>query len=215
MHKMALNKLILAAGSVVLHLAIIVWIFSSHAGGVIKPEGAHHPPVNVFLISLATPLLPRAPTKVAATVTNKKAVARPLSITLTRQPTVEPAPSYYFPLNELERGPLPKSEPDLQQVMEKSITNLPIRLRIFIDRFGTVDKVIPSETETVDLDFVNAVATIFCSTSFLPGRLNGIDVPSFIDVEINANGAPLHLGISALPCPTCSGLENRLPPVEN
>lgn len=211
MQKMALNKLILATGSVFGHLAIIAWIFSGHAGGSTKPNNAHQFVANVFIISPAPTVIPqpstKVPTDVIAASAEKKGIAKPLPIILSQPRAVETAPSYYFSVKELDRGPLPKSEPDLQQIENKSVTNLPIRLRLFIDRFGKVEKIVTLESDMVDQDFVGAVTLIFLGTIFIPGRFDGIDVPSYFDIEISSASTLPSSKMSSFHCLECASIE--------
>ena len=102
-------------------------------------------------------------------------------------PTVEntaEARTAYLPSTMLERRPTPISEPDITMLQGLKASGLPVRLRIYVDRFGKVDRVKTLQASLGDQEFANGVRLMFLATAFLPGRHAGIDVPSYLDIEL-------------------------------
>jgi hypothetical protein len=94
------------------------------------------------------------------------------------------AHSQFLPSYALERRPVPISEPDLNPLSNIATTGLPIQLRLFINRFGKVVEIQIRQAPAADTRFVDQVVERFRATAFIPGRREGIDVPSFMDIEL-------------------------------
>lgn len=93
-------------------------------------------------------------------------------------------PSTYLPSTAMDRRPTPVSEPDIDALQGLVTSGLPVRLRIYIDRFGRVAEVTTLEAGILDEEFAIGLRKMFLATAFLPGRLHGQDVASFLDIEL-------------------------------
>lgn len=210
MHASTHKKLTLAAGSVFFHAAIIGWIFFGQGSKLIGLQNPQQPTISVFIVSPPSLQTPEPAPKITSIKAAPIAVLMTPPSTSRQQQTPiasEITSPFYFPVNLLDRGPLPKSEPDLLHINEKSVTNRPIKLRIYIDRFGKVDNVATLIADELDDDFARAAAEIFRATVFLPGRMQGVDVATFIDIEVNdVSVLPFPLpspNIASVPCTAC------------
>jgi hypothetical protein len=70
-------------------------------------------------------------------------------------------------------------------------SGVPMRLRIFVDAAGTVVDVIVLQSADAD-DVVQSVRRMFLATGFIAARVNGLDVPSYKDVEIAIGDGRAH-----------------------
>ncbi|MEY8875497.1 MAG: hypothetical protein AB9M60_03235 [Leptothrix sp. (in: b-proteobacteria)] len=151
---------------------------------------------------------------VAATAATAAAPARPHGVasrrsnTLHTEPAPGPAPTSleppeapptnapatpetrYLPSAELDRAALPRSAPDTRLLDNVMLSGLPLRLRICIDAFGHVTQVLPLQAHPDDAAAVTALQEMFGSTAYVPGRLGGIDVASYIDLDISVGPLP-------------------------
>ena len=89
----------------------------------------------------------------------------------------------YLPPTELDRTALPRSAPDLSMLEGLPFSGLPLRLRLFVDRAGTVDDVAVLQTSD-DEAVTERVRQMFLRTAFVAGRRHGVDVASYKDVEL-------------------------------
>ena len=81
---------------------------------------------------------------------------------------------------------MPISEPDVASVKTDGTSGLPVRLRLYIDRLGSVVSVVPLVAAEADAAFVAALIRMFLATAFLPGQRGGTDVASYMDIELVA-----------------------------
>lgn len=89
----------------------------------------------------------------------------------------------FEPSTALERSAVPRSAPDTSLLEGLPFSGLPIRLRVFVDRSGTVVDVRVLQTAEAEA-VAESVRRMFLATAFIPGRLRGQDVGSWQDVEI-------------------------------
>ena len=94
-------------------------------------------------------------------------------------------PPPYWPTHQLELPPLPRSEPDATRLLGAVASGLPIRLRLYIDELGVVANIELLQASEQDDDVVERVKKMFYDTRFLAGRRAGIDVASYMDIEIS------------------------------
>jgi hypothetical protein len=79
------------------------------------------------------------------------------------------------------------SAPDpqwLDTLADQPISGLPVRLRLFITAAGTVVGVEPVEISELDAFALPALQAMFRDTAFVPGRYQGRDVASQIELEL-------------------------------
>lgn len=119
----------------------------------------------------------------------------------TRRPTppaamaqTEPAapPGPFLPASGLDRRPTPVSAPDtrwLDALANQTGSGLPLRLRLFITAAGEVVEVEPVQVSELDTFALPALQAMFRDTAFLPGRVQGRDVASQIELELRLDGA--------------------------
>ena len=98
----------------------------------------------------------------------------------------------FLPAGELDRRPLPVSEPDIGMLNGSISTGLPIKLRLFINSYGYVSRIDVLVADEGDTQFIERLKQMFFATRYIPGRLNGLDVDAFTDIQLNA--APLPFG---------------------
>lgn len=101
----------------------------------------------------------------------------------------EPAaqPDLFLPASWLERRPTPLSAPDprwLDELANQPGSGLPLRLRLLITAAGEVVGVEPVQVSALDAFALPALQAMFRDTAFLPGRYQGRDVASQIDLEL-------------------------------
>lgn len=92
--------------------------------------------------------------------------------------------SAHLPTHILDVPPMPRSAPDEQFVDGVHKSGLPIRVRLFIELDGTVSAADLLSAAPGDEESAAQVMAMFSHTAFSPGRREGRDVPSYIDIEI-------------------------------
>lgn len=98
--------------------------------------------------------------------------------------------SAFLPTNMLDRRPLPVSEPDISMLNGTTSTGLPIKLRLFIDNNGYVLRIDVLAADANDIQFIEQLKKMFFATRYIPGRLNGLDVGTFTDIQLNTMSLP-------------------------
>lgn len=93
--------------------------------------------------------------------------------------------SDYLPSNQLDVIAGPVSEPAYHILDGVQSSGRPIRLRLFIDANGNLKEIRVIHAEDGDSAAVTRIRAMFFTTAFLPGRRNGKDTASYIDVDIN------------------------------
>jgi hypothetical protein len=96
----------------------------------------------------------------------------------------ETATAEHLPTRVLDMPPMPRSAPDEQFVDDTHKSGLPIRVRVFVEDDGKVSSVDLLNAAPGDEGSAERVMAMFRETAFSPGRRQGRDVPSFIDIEI-------------------------------
>ena len=84
---------------------------------------------------------------------------------------------------ELDLAARPRSAPDTTRLEGLQWSGVPMRLRLFVDASGTVVEVAVLQSHDTD-DVVQRVREMFLATGFIAARANGLDVPSYKDVDI-------------------------------
>ncbi len=182
-----LEKLMWATGSVGVHAAMVAVALAPPS---IDPAGVAAQAVPVRLLAHA----PRRQAITSATFFAEPQAPSPTppETLMAELALAAPAPTTsnllasYLPSSAMERRPIPVSEPDIASVRTDTASGLPVRLRIYIDRRGNVVSVTPLVAADADADFVAALARMFRATAFLPGQRGGIDVASYMDIELVA-----------------------------
>jgi hypothetical protein len=184
------QKMALVTGSFAMHVIVLACLLpDATIHQEKKPPPTAIQAVTVVLTGAAgqnrlpsTPS-PRAPATRSRVASNGAALPTP------PKPVTEALPEpdtgeVYFSAGSMERGPSPVSEPDQSLMTESSVTGLPVRLRLYIDRFGVVVDVTVMQTSEQDQAFVDNLIGMFKATAFLPGRRDGVDMPSYLDIEL-------------------------------
>ena len=94
-------------------------------------------------------------------------------------------PPHFWPTSQLALPPLPRSEPDATRLMGAVASGLPIRLRLYIDALGAVASIEVLQASERDADVVDRMKNMFYDTRFLAGKRAGIDVASYMDIEVS------------------------------
>lgn len=92
----------------------------------------------------------------------------------------------YIPSALLEQSPLPVSAPDERVLTDTASTGQPLTIRLLIDAQGQVRAVLPQDVHPDDRPFFERLQAMFLATSFLPGRMEGRDVPTRLDLVIQS-----------------------------
>ncbi|MDZ7856163.1 hypothetical protein [Sphaerotilus sp.] len=171
---------------VALHgLALDTWSpAGAFTGGRAQPD-AH---VSVRVVSVP-PVLTRAAAVMVPTPAARPSSSRPPP---APRPAPDAPPSPFLHADRLDRRPTPVSAPDarwLDTLASQPISGLPLRLRLFITAAGDVVAVEPIEVSELDVFALPALEAMFRDTAFLPGRHQGRDVASQIELELHLDGA--------------------------
>jgi hypothetical protein len=90
----------------------------------------------------------------------------------------------YLPTSVLDIRPMPRSAPDESRVEHVHKSGLPIRVRLYVEPNGSVSSGDIRSVAPGDEESAAQVIAMFRDTAFSPGRLQGREVASFIDIEI-------------------------------
>ncbi len=90
----------------------------------------------------------------------------------------------HLPTSALDVPPMPRSAPDEQYVEHVHHSGLPIQVRLYIDASGGVTEASLLGAAPGDEEAAEQVMAMFRGTAFSPGRLQGREVASFIDIEL-------------------------------
>jgi hypothetical protein len=174
------------------HAAVIQhWGFGGRSNTALPAEGGAMQ-TRIVSLPLASPL--DAPSDSVVQPTNE--VARPLRAVPfsaatervasrgTAVPTLGGTQAPHLPTAKLDIGPMPRSSPDDSRLEGSHRSGLPMRVRLFVDAGGAVSRVDVLSSAPGDEETAQRVAMMFRETAFTPGRLDGRDVASFIDIEI-------------------------------
>ncbi|WP_338416852.1 hypothetical protein [uncultured Sphaerotilus sp.] len=115
--------------------------------------------------------------------------AAPPTAVTQAEPAAPPSP--FLPASGLDRRPTPVSAPDprwLDALANQTGSGLPLRLRLFITAAGEVVDVEPVQVSELDGFALPALQAMFRDTAFLPGRVQGRDVASQMELEIQLDG---------------------------
>jgi hypothetical protein len=162
------------------------------------------------VLALHVAALAHWPHRVGMVPASPPTLQRVTARTLVQQPTPAPAPALeqprpartprpdrrasdasptglFLPASALDRRPTPVSTPDprwLDTLVDQPISGLPLRVRLFITAEGQVVRVEPVEVSALDAVALPALDAMFRDTAFLPGRHQGRDVASQIELEV-------------------------------
>jgi hypothetical protein len=176
---------LLAVAVATAHAALLMRLDAGLPAGI----RAVAPPVQVRLVEPATsarmpagapadptPVPPRRPARRPGSAAPAVPAAAPL---------VEAAPlAGFWPADQLDRRALPVAAPETSMLDGAQLSGLPLRLRLFIDAQGRVVAVQPQHITPDDEAALPRLQAMFSATAFVPGRLQGRDVPSFTDIEL-------------------------------
>ncbi|MEZ0315444.1 MAG: hypothetical protein ACAH10_00995 [Methylophilaceae bacterium] len=96
----------------------------------------------------------------------------------------------YFSTRDIERKALPVSNIDLSMLSKEFISGLPIRLRLYISASGRVAKIDKLEVLPQDEEFALSIEDLLYQTTFLAAKKDGLDVPSYQDIEFSFSALP-------------------------
>ncbi|GBG12633.1 uncharacterized protein NMK_0164 [Novimethylophilus kurashikiensis] len=98
---------------------------------------------------------------------------------------------HYIPASMLDFPLLPKSAPDLESLDGLQLSGSPIRLRLFIDRNGLVVRIETLQAHEEDQLAIDQIKEVFSNTSFIPGKLQGVVVAAYQDIEFGEASIPM------------------------
>lgn len=161
------------------------------------------------LLLMAGRQMPTPPTEGAVAPIHARMVIRPSSTSVsplpdrlshTHSPAVRPPPKTasqlsqssqielpFLPPSSLDHPALPKSGPAIEALDHIPTSGMTIRLRLYIDETGVVQRVAPLAFAPDDEAAVLQLQQVFMSTTFLAGRRQGEYVRSYLDIEITPN----------------------------
>ena len=180
-----MRRALVAMGTVAVHVAAATLLGSGGTGGGAAGPAPRHPPLQVRL--LAPEPVAQADDPATATLP-APAFGPALPIPHVTAGDGEPAASdpqfaRFLPDAALDRGAVPRSQPDVDTMQGVRMSGLPIRMRLFIDETGRVVRVDTLRAGDDDADAVERLKTMLSDTAFVPGQLGGRDVPSYQDLE--------------------------------
>ena len=91
----------------------------------------------------------------------------------------------YYSINEVDIKALPVSNIDISMVSDIERSGLPIKLRIYINVFGKIDKIERLSNALQDEEFLNRIEFLLKETAFLPAKKNGVNVDFVQEIELS------------------------------
>lgn len=126
----------------------------------------------------------KTPNSIEDTLSSKKkAFNAPSETENNKTESIEPI---YFPTRLMERHPFPVSAPTPKNYLDKN--TLPaeiIRLRLFISAAGKIVNIKIHHPENIEESVSRQILNMFYATSFIPGNIRGIDLPCYMDIELD------------------------------
>lgn len=159
------------AAAVAVHAAAGWFVLGGAAPGGVGAAPARAPALSVRTLVAAAPQASPVPPPAVPSAGRPRAARRAAAI------------DGFEPSTALERSAVPRSAPDTSLLEGLPFSGLPIRLRVFVDRSGTVVDVRVLQTAEAEA-VAESVRRMFLATAFIPGRLRGQDVGSWQDIEI-------------------------------
>jgi hypothetical protein len=139
---------------------------------IAAPEPAANPMAEVAAAEVAVPRLARAAPIRSVPPQQGQALA------------TAAAQVHHLPTDILDVRPMPRSAPDERRVEDVHRSGLPIRVRLYVEADGSVSSADVLSMVPGDEEAAQSVAAMFRDTAFIPGRLGGRDVASYLDIEI-------------------------------
>jgi len=93
--------------------------------------------------------------------------------------------STFLPSDAMDQVAVPVSWPDLNILTNVQGTGLPIRLRLFVDAYGTIQDIQVVQADGIDEITIDQLKQMFYATKFIAGRRNGKDTPSYLDIQLS------------------------------
>lgn len=155
----------------------------------VAPRGVAKPDVVLSVRTEVLSATPAAPAPVRSPAPIPAPPVKPATRTVDNTAPDGPAspPVTFLPADRLDRRPTPVSAPDLRwldALADQPVSGLPLRLRLFITAVGDVVAVEPVEVSELDAFALPALEAMFRDTAYVPGRYQGRDVASQIDLEV-------------------------------
>jgi hypothetical protein len=187
------------------HAALLMQLVTGQPLAVAVPTNAMQVRLVAGAAAAPAPISTRIATRIATLTTDRIAgqttdpvttpprspASRPGRPPSPTPPTAPAAPTAdgnplagFWPADQLDRRALPVAAPETSMLDGAQLSGLPLRLRLFIDAQGRVVAVQPQHITPDDEAALPRLRAMFCATAFVPGRLQGRDVPSFTDIEL-------------------------------
>lgn len=180
-----------AAAAVGLHAVLLLAVAGLPLGAA-APAAPRVLQAWVVAAEVEPPAVPLPPPAGGGSVARAASAPPPLP---AAAPGVEPAPVAaelvrHLPPSALDRPPLPLSAPDETLLEAVAATGMPVRLRLYIETDGRVSTVQVLAASEFDREAAARMQQMFLATAFMPGRVDGRDVASFMDVEVRLAATP-------------------------
>lgn len=147
----------------------------------LQRDAAVPQPSTVGTVSAAVPVRGGGTAHAGQVRTAPVSLREPAPVPL---PPATDAAIEHLPTSALDVPPMPRSAPDEQHVEHVHRSGLPIQIRLFIDASGSVTETSLLGAAPGDEEAAERVMVMFRETAFSPGRLQGREVASFIDIEL-------------------------------
>lgn len=126
----------------------------------------------------------------SAATTAAQATTPGLATSSPSRGSARPVQAFLSPA-ELDLAARPRSAPDTALLEGLRWSGVPMRVRLFVDASGTVVDVVVLQSRDAD-DVQQRVREMFLATGFIAARANGLDVPSYKDVDIAVGDGAAH-----------------------
>lgn len=191
--------LLFLSASIGLHVLLVVFVAKAVLFGQHLRENAHPLQMTLYIGAAEAVPTPQVLAPPAALIRRASRVnsseARPGSgsvggaipkagVAGTGEDIADESPSTFLPSSEMDLGAVPVSEPDSRFLAGIESSGLPIRLRLYVDSFGVVKDIHALHVDDADRSAVERLKAMFYSTAFIPARREGIDMSSYMDIEV-------------------------------
>ena len=97
----------------------------------------------------------------------------------------EQALASFLPSNQMDWSAMPVSQPDFAALTDLVDSPSPLKARLYVDPNGQVIRVLFLRTNGLRPGSLDQIEGLLKATRFIPGRLNGKDSASYLDLELH------------------------------
>lgn len=133
---------------------------------------------------VAAPIAVEQASRTYDSVTAHRGLQRAAVVPIPAEPTHGDG-GRHFAASEVDRPALPRSAPDTSMLDGAAPSGLPIRLRLYIAASGEVTQVEALQASADDAPTIERLRAMFTATAFIAAKRRGIEVPSYMDIDID------------------------------